>query len=74
MLLSKLSSKGQVTIPREIREAIRLKPGDMLTYELRDDIVMIRRVEPFDVRFHAAVSETLDEWTTAEDDQAFRDL
>lgn len=33
-----------------------------------------RRVEPFDAEFHAALSLTLDEWNTLEDEEAFRDL
>ncbi len=74
MLLSRLSSKGQVTIPKEIRDAVRLEPGDMVAYEVRNGIVTIKRVDPLDTAFHSAVSETLDEWRTAEDDQAFRDL
>ena len=74
MLLSRLSSKGQVTIPKEIRDAVRLKPGDMVAYEVRNGIVTIKRVEALDTAFHSAVSETLAEWATPEDDQAFRDL
>jgi len=31
-------------------------------------------VEPFDRAFHAALSETLTEWSSAEDEEAFRDL
>jgi len=30
--------------------------------------------EPFDTAFHDALSATLDEWTTPEDEEAFRDL
>jgi len=46
----------------------------MVAYEVRNGIVTIKRVDPLDTAFHSAVSETLDEWRTAEDDQAFRDL
>ena len=72
---SKLSSKGQVTIPKEIRESLGLEPGDFVTYEIvEDDAAIIRRVEPYDAAFHLAVSETLEEWGSKEDDEAFRDL
>jgi len=71
---SRLSSKGQVTIPVELREAAGLQAGDVVAYELRDEGIYLTRVEPFDVAFHAALSATLDEWSSPEDDEAFRDL
>lgn len=74
MLTSSLSSKGQVTIPKEIREAMGLKPGDRIAYQLQNGAVMLTRVEPFDAAFHVALSGTLDEWTGPEDEEAFRDL
>ena len=74
MDLSKVSSKGQVTIPRRIREALSVKAGDTIAYEVKDRCVTLRRVEPLDLAFHAALEHTLEEWTTPEDDEAFRDL
>jgi antitoxin PrlF len=72
---SVLSSKGQVTIPKEVRELLRLKPGDFVIYEIAgDETVTLRRVEPYDAAFHLAVSDTLEEWGTDEDEEAFRDL
>ena len=72
---SRLSSKGQVTIPKEVRDSLGLEPGDFVTYQLADgDSVILRRVEPYDAAYHLAVSETLEEWGSAEDDEAFRDL
>ena len=35
---------------------------------------MLRRVSPFDVVFHLALSDTLEEWDSPEDDEAFSDL
>jgi len=62
---SKLSSKGQVTIPKEVRENLGLERGDFVTYELTTgDAVILRRVEPYDAAYHLAVSETLEEWGT----------
>jgi hypothetical protein len=36
--------------------------------------VVLKRIEPFDATFHTALSETLVEWSSPEDEQAFRDL
>ena len=74
MRASRLSAKGQVTIPKELRESIGLQPGDMVGYEVKNGIISLTRIEPFDAAFHAALSDTLDEWVTREDDEAFRDL
>ena len=71
---SRLSSKGQVTIPVEIRERLGLEPGDVVVYELEGERAILRRAEPFDIAFHAALSQTLEEWGSAEDDEAFREL
>jgi antitoxin PrlF len=71
---SRLSSKGQVTIPSEVRESLRLAAGDLVGYEVRAEEVVLKRIEPFDAAFHAALSATLDEWSSPEDEEAFRDL
>ena len=72
---SKLSTKGQVTIPKAVRESLGLEPGDFITYEVSgDNSVILRRVEPFDATFHLAVSETLEEWGSDEDEDAFSNL
>ena len=74
MPLSRLSAKSQVTVPKEVREALGVRPGDLIAYEIDDGAVSLKRVEPFDEAFHKALSETLDEWASPEDDEAFRDL
>lgn len=51
-----------------------MEPGDRVVYEIENDQAVLRRAEPIDVAFHAALSETLDEWASPEDDEAFRDL
>ena len=72
--ISRLSSKGQVTIPREIRAALHLEAGDLVAYDLKDGKAILRRAEPFDAAYHSALSKTLEEWGSVDDDQAFRDL
>jgi bifunctional DNA-binding transcriptional regulator/antitoxin component of YhaV-PrlF toxin-antitoxin module len=61
-------------LPKKVRETLSLGPGDLVTYEIGDGTVSIRKVQPFDAAFHAALSSTLDEWASQEDDEAFRDL
>lgn len=42
-----ISTKGQVTIPKEIRDALRLRPGDKLRFDLeRGDQAVLRKAEP----------------------------
>ncbi len=74
MLLSTVTVKGQATIPAEVRQALGLKPGDKITFKIKNHHVMIAKAEPFDFLYHASVSNTLSEWTTQEDDEAYRDL
>jgi antitoxin PrlF len=73
-LTSRISSKGQVTIPKKVRETLGATPGDLIAYEVEGNMVTLKRVGPFDAAYHAALSQTLDEWATAEDEEAFRDF
>jgi antitoxin PrlF len=41
-LHSKVTSKGQTTIPGKIRRALRIKPGDKLEYVVEGDHATIR--------------------------------
>ena len=72
--IGKLSAKGQVTVPKHVREVLGVGPGDLIAYDIENGVVHLRRIEPFDAEFHAALSQTLDEWSTAEDEEAFDDL
>ena len=42
MAHSTVTSKGQTTIPRKIRKALRIKPGDKLEYVVEGDHVTVR--------------------------------
>ncbi len=41
-LHSTVTRKGQTTIPGEIRDALRIKPGDRLEYAIEGDRVIFR--------------------------------
>ena len=76
MNASKITAKGQVTIPKEVRERLRVGAGDVLVYEFQENgLVALRKMEPFDAGWHRALSTTVaDEWNSPEDDEAFGDL
>jgi AbrB family looped-hinge helix DNA binding protein len=46
-VLSKLTAKGQTTIPRKVRQKLELKPGDLIVFEIHGDVVQLRKVEPW---------------------------
>lgn len=37
MPVSKITSKGQVTVPKVVREALALLPGDRMSFVIQDD-------------------------------------
>ena len=73
--VSKISAKGQTTVPREVRAALKSKPGDMIAWDVEPDgRVVVRRIQPIDVEYLKAVQGTLSEWHTAEDEKAYGKL
>lgn len=40
-----LTSKGQTTIPKEIRDELGMKPGDRMTFTLMPDSTVVMRVK-----------------------------
>ena len=43
MAISTLTSKGQTTIPQEVREALGLRPGTRIVFEINGDSAVLRR-------------------------------
>jgi AbrB family looped-hinge helix DNA binding protein len=74
MRTSKLSSKNRITLPKTVRVALGVGPGDTIIYEIEGAAVRIERLEPFDAAFHKALSKTLSEWASDEDEKAFSDF
>ena len=70
-VFSKISVKSQTVIPRQVRDRLKLKPGDTLRYRVTDDGVMLDKAparetdDPF-----AAFSE----WAGDADEKAYGGL
>jgi antitoxin PrlF len=72
---SRLTSKYQATIPKEIRKHLHLESGDQILYELLpDDTVIIRKTSPLDLEYLNALSSTMNEWKSDEDERAYKNL
>lgn len=72
MVTSRLTSKGQTTIPRSVRESLRLREGDTIEYDLSGDYVVLRKVD-----VQASIEDpfsTFDEWDSEADRRAYAKL
>jgi antitoxin PrlF len=69
MIVSRITSKAQTTIPRAVRTALGLREGDRVVYVIDGDRVILSRAEPLDDPF-----ATFSEWGSDADAKAYADL
>ena len=72
MIISKLTTKAQTTIPQAVRAALHLEPGDELMYEIDDQRVILTNARTggkIDDPFH-----TFSEWSSEADAEAYAKL
>jgi len=75
VITSKLTTKSQATIPKEIRAVLGLSAGDSVAFEVEENKrVVIRRATPVDFEFAVALEGTLSEWLSKNDEEAYFDL
>ena len=74
MLTSKLTEKYQATVPKKIRQFLKLQKGDRIAFDIAGENVILHKVAPFDREYLEAVSSTLNEWNSDYDEEAYRDL
>lgn len=75
MEISKITSKGQMTIPVSLRKALQLASGDELALEVKESTIVMRKVTPLDIAYYQAVESSFaSEWNSPEDEEAFNDL
>jgi antitoxin PrlF len=71
IVFSKITSKSQTVIPREIRELLGLKPGDSVRYAVTSSGVQIAKADKSAQDDPFAV---FGEWSSDADEKAYGDL
>ena len=67
---ARVSTRGRVVIPKEMRRQLRLRPGDLVRFMIdAKDGVTIDKVLRTDRPF-----ENFGEWASAEDERIYADL
>lgn len=71
MIASRITSKGQTTVPQPVRLALRLHEGDEVAYEIRNGEVVMTKAGLLGVE---ELFATLEEWSSEADEKAYADL
>jgi antitoxin PrlF len=72
---SRLTSKGQTTVPASVRKKLNLSPGDTVVFEEAEiGAIRLRKAEPLDIEFLSSLEKTLSEWNSENDNKAYHDL
>ncbi len=50
MPASKLTSKGQITVPKDVRDALGVQPGDRIAFTIRRDGTVTVAADTIDIR------------------------
>lgn len=73
-VVGKVTARGKTTIPKEVRDALQIGPGDRIVWEVTDGKAVVRRAEPLDLPYLRALEALLSEWASPADEEAYRDL
>jgi bifunctional DNA-binding transcriptional regulator/antitoxin component of YhaV-PrlF toxin-antitoxin module len=75
LAIAKITTKGQTTIPQDVRTALKVAPGDLIAWEIAEDgTARVRRVQPLDLEYLRSLEGTLSEWAGDADEKAYREL
>ena len=74
MELGRMTARGQTTIPKRVREEANLNAGDLLSFEVQSDHLVVRKLPGAQDTYLHGVSRTLDDWNSPEDETAWRNL
>jgi antitoxin PrlF len=73
-LTSKVTQKYQATIPQVVRKKLEIEKGDRIIFEIDNEKVVLKKLSPLDWEYLESVAQTLGEWSSIADEEAYRDL
>jgi AbrB family looped-hinge helix DNA binding protein len=65
---SKISQKGQTTLPKEIRDVLGINSGDLIQYEVDGNVIKLRKLDAEENIWLKSIESTLEEWHGSDDD------
>lgn len=73
MHLSKVTTKGQATIPQAIRLQLGIAPGDVIGFVATEGgSVLLTRLSPEEYAHYRLIDQTMTEWSSPEDEAHFK--
>ncbi len=66
--VSSVSSKGQATIPADIRREAGIEVGDKVVFSFEDGRIVIEKLQVIDDTWNAGQSAMLGEWNNPDED------
>lgn len=58
MVTGRIDDKGRIAIPASVREGLGLEPGDVMVFDIKNQILRIAKVtNPFDALIDEAIDE-----------------
>lgn len=72
---SKITSKYQATIPKAVRDLLKLRAGDTVIFEIVDGkTIIVKKATPLDLQYLKSIQNTLTEWNSAYDEEDYEHL
>lgn len=72
MNLSKVTTKGQATIPLAIRNMLGISAGDVVGFVATEGRVLLTKLTQEDYAHYRLMDQTMSEWNSPEDEKHFR--
>ena len=66
--ISSVTSKGQATIPADIRREAGIEPGDKVLFSFLDGRILVEKSQAIDAAWNAGQSAMLSEWDDPDED------
>ena len=66
--IARVSVKGQLTIPKDVRKTLSISTGDDVLFEEKHGEVVIRKIPATEAPWSRSVQTTLSEWDDGLDD------